>query len=299
MKPSSAAEQRQRSPVATYVETLSRIPAEARSFTVEPGEAETRFGIAPELQAELVKSGLLHEDGPRFAECDLHYVGLRLGVARTYLITLRTWARALRRYARAARTRASVEVYVAATDSISELDVRIPGGFVRRPVRSEREPIASFGADQIGTWPDLGPAVRSMALGIAESLEFCWLPDAIREDLDFVRETGLGDCASATALAMEACDEAGVPARRARGLIMAAPFASSHNWTEVRVEGEWVPIDPMLIALLLRFGGLDPGAWDPGRSPGSLFCRLALDRVPLVSSDGVEVAASFGVRLAS
>src|SRR5262249_43950152 len=69
---------------------------------------------------------------------------------------------------------------------------------------------------------------------------------------------------------------------------------------EVEVDGVWTPVDPLIIDLMRRWGGLDPAAWPHHRSPGAMLAPLVWDPLtphPLVSRVGHGVPTPFLARI--
>src|SRR4029077_11471295 len=67
---------------------------------------------------------------------------------------------------------------------------------------------------------------------------------------DHVARTLEGDCTEHAVLTAAMCRAAGVPSRTALGLIYVdsnrGPALGFHMWTEVWVDGQWLPIDATL-----------------------------------------------------
>ncbi|MBN1675811.1 MAG: transglutaminase domain-containing protein [Kiritimatiellae bacterium] len=71
-------------------------------------------------------------------------------------------------------------------------------------------------------------------------------PDRALSVLDIIR-TRTGDCSEHSALFTTLARAAGIPARKAAGLMYfgdAAQRFGQHAWTEVALDGQWVPVDP-------------------------------------------------------
>jgi hypothetical protein len=113
-----------------------------------------------------------------------------------------------------------------------------------------------------------------------------------------VRRTRIANCRSAAGLLVEEAPALGVEARLAHGLLLAPPYSTPHNWAEVRTDDGWLSLDPLLIALLTRFAGLDAAAWPPQRSPGAILLRLSEPGTPLVvdAGSGAPLEATFLTR---
>src|ERR1700733_7193184 len=84
--------------VDRWIAALGAVPPAARVYDVTPRRAELEFGITSGLANLLSDRGLPRascEGGTRFLWSDLHYIALRLGSARLYLRTMRSWAHAV------------------------------------------------------------------------------------------------------------------------------------------------------------------------------------------------------------
>lgn len=285
-------------PIGEWIRRLRLIPEERRRFDVDPKQAKLEFGVDMPLARELIVLGLPHamSDGdPRFTTTDLHYIGLRLGCASTYLGVLQMWASSLKASADGEWT--SVEVRCIA-NAPQELPVEVLVG------PDQRVP-ASIGANRIAAsirvvpvrhWPAVGPELEDLLLDVA-SLDFCWMPESMNGDVEFTRETRLSDCRNAALLLSMECARRGVPSRTAYGLLVAAPFSTPHTWVEIRVGDHWVPVDPLLIAALVRYTNLNTSLWPPVRSPGAVLLRLAGQETPIVLAEGRPLQASFQTRV--
>src|SRR5690349_4714956 len=84
--------------VDRWIAALRAIPPAARVYDVTPRRAELEFGITSAIAGLLSERGLPRssfEGEARFSWADLHYIALRLGSARIYLRTMRSWARSV------------------------------------------------------------------------------------------------------------------------------------------------------------------------------------------------------------
>jgi hypothetical protein len=279
---------------ADWIERLSLIPDASRSFDIDLKAAEMHFGIDEELSRQLMDLGIAHESygrEARFTEHDLHYVGVRLGTAAPYLDAMRSWAHGLASSRdREARTVSLRYVpYVAAG---SPVDVLLPDrGVVSTKTEADRT-AARIEASVRCNWPGFDPALSDL-LEYVSRLDFCLLPEPLYADLSFVRRTRLANCASAAGIILDECRRLGAEARMAFGLLLGSPFATPRNWAEIRMGETWVPADPLLLATLRSYAGLDAAEWPATRSPGAVLLRLADERAPIITADGAGVAASF------
>jgi hypothetical protein len=281
--------------VNDWVERLRQIPDEARQFDVPPDRARLEFGIDDALARALVERGVPHavaNVGWLFAEVDLHYLTLRLGLKSSYRTAIGMWAEALA--SSRARASAPVEIrYVALVPPGSEVEVLVPPG-ERRPVTTEPDRTAvRVEATMRCAWPELDPAAREV-LAEAAALDFCLLPESLELDAPFVQRTRLASCASAAQLIVRECTRRGVEARPAFGLLLGRPLATPRNWAEIRAGDDWVPVDPLLLATVHTYADARDEVWAPWRSPGAVLLRVARERAPIVSAGGGgAVKASF------
>jgi hypothetical protein len=226
-----------------------------------------RFGIADEALTRLVEDGLpAHrtDDGVLFDGGDLENVALLLPDSPRRR-TVETWARTLDRV-----QRPGTELVVHYVDRRAGAApaLPVPAGAIPREPALPRS-TASFTWRPRLEWPE-PPAVLRPALRDLAAMAFTLLPAALRADTGFSRRTGLTDCVVAAGVLLEEAAAAGIPARRATGLLLASPLATLHSWTEVSCGDTWVPLDPALIGLL-RGHGLGAAGWPPERSPGALL----------------------------
>jgi hypothetical protein len=284
--------------IGEWITRLRLIPEERRRFHVDPSQAKLEFGVDMRLARELIALGLPHtmSDGdPRFTATDLHYIGLRLGCASTYLGVLQMWASSLKASADGEWT--SVEVRCA-PNAPQETAVEVlvgPDRRVRASIGANRI-AASIRVAPIRQWPAVSPVLEDLLLDVA-SLDFCWMPESLSGDVEFTRQTRLSDCGNAALLLSTECARFGIASRIAYGLLLATPFSTPHTWVEIRVGDRWVPVDPLLIGVLAQYTNLDASMWPPIRSPGAVLLRLAGKETPIVLADGRPLQASFLTRI--
>jgi hypothetical protein len=285
-------------PIDEWITRLRLIPDERRQFQVDLDRAKLEFGIDTTLAHELIARGLPHTMGdgaPRFTATDLHYIGLRLGCATTYLGVLRTWASSLT--ASADGDWSTVEVRCA-PDAPQNTPVEVlvsPGQRVRATVGANRIAARLHADVPVSQWPGVSPSLEDLLVDLA-SLDFCWIPESLSGDVEFTRQTRLSDCGNAALLLSGECERLGVTSRMAYGLLLATPFSTPHTWVEICVGDRWVPMDPLLIGLLAQYSTLDASVWPPIRSPGAVLLRLAGEETPIVLADGRPLQASFLTR---
>jgi hypothetical protein len=282
-----------------WIERLRLIPDAERTFDVDVRAAEQTYGIDLSLARELVACGLPHALDPgdgamQFCGTDLHYVGLRLERPMMHRTAMRLWAAALTEAAACERLRADVHCSPYGQPGTA-VDVLVPPGVWEHATMAANRRAASFAVDLPGRWPPF-PAVLHELMHDVGALDFCLMPGELYGDAAFARATRLADCGSAAFLLAEECARLGFATRTAFGLLLARPYATLHHWTDIEIEGVWVPADPLLLTLLAAYTELDGPAWPPTRSPGSVLVRLADRQVPLVRAADGELAASFLVK---
>jgi hypothetical protein len=299
--------------IDAWIARLRAIPDDAREFGVAGEQAEREFGFDAEAVDELIARGLPHaaggdgtgpggrrpgDGGPLLWATDLQYLGVRLSCARVYQGVLNRWAGALTAFSARAQTPVQIRCTAYAPPG-TEIELLAPGGErVRAEAGARGASAVGFATTMRGALPPL-PADVERALGelLADlgTYDFCWLRPPLEADLAFVRRTRLANCRSTAGLLVEEAPRLGVEARLAHGLLLAPPYSTPHNWAEVRADGGWVALDPLLLGLLARFVGLDPAAWPPGRSPGAILLRLTEPGTPLVTvaATGAPVEATF------
>jgi hypothetical protein len=284
---------RQTAQKLSWVERLRAIPDDCRDFVIDASHAERDFGIDAGLMRKLISQGMPYvrnNDGPCFTAMDLHYVGVRLGCAEIYLDAMHRWADALT--VSTASDMVEVEVrYIAYASPGTAIRVLEPHGWETVTLGQDRA-ATTVTTTIAGQWPSLDHTLDALLTEIA-SLDFCRLPDSLATNTDFIRETRLADCAGASKLLVEECRSRGVRARTAYGLLLACPYSTTHNWAEIEVGQDWVPADPLLLALLARYASLDTTAWPATRAPGGVLLRLAEESTPLSFADGRAVDTTF------
>jgi hypothetical protein len=297
MLPTLPARRRRRTPDLSWIARLHLIPDDCRDFSVAPKQAELEFGVGAVLAEQLIASGMPHveRDGrAHFAAADLHYIGLRLGCATSYLDAMRRWSAALTLSARCGAVEVEIRcvAYGAPGTAVKVLG---PHGRIAAAIGPDRT-AATFATSISGRWPALAPSLQELLDDVA-ALDFCWMPDAMRPSGDFIRETRLADCEAASKLLVEACRSRGIAARTAYGLLLSSPYSTPHNWAEIDTDGRWVAADPLTLALLVRHAGLDAAAWPASRSPGGVLLRLADEPTAIVLAEDRALEATFLTKL--
>jgi acyl-CoA synthetase (AMP-forming)/AMP-acid ligase II len=288
------------------VAKLRQIPDSARSFTVSTESAVRDRRLPARLLTELAAHGLPHggtAEAPLFDTLDLTNAALQLGCGVEGRSARRLWPAALRSrfdslYARYA-VRYSARCLDGTHEGACQFSFSRPGGGI--DVRTADGPGASveivYQASTRTSWPTVPPQVRDV-LALADELDFFLLPLPLSRDVDFIRRTGLGHCAGVSSMVVEAARSRGLEARRAFGLLVTPPYGTGHFWTEFKVDGVWVPVDPLIVQQLVRWQTIDASEWPRWRSPGAIFVRLAGDDVPIAEHEPGRFQLSIGATLA-
>lgn len=282
------------------VETLERVPVNPPDFAISQNQGR-EFGFSSRDLAALACAGLPHlqaNGSYMFRWSDLHYLGLRLGTAKPYLLNIRLWAKTFTQLSKSRQTDIEVDyspkLKASTPDGVVGTLV-LPGG-VRRslPLRSG-EVAATLKACQFGLWPNPPPRLAAIFDGFAD-LQLYVIPQSLRGSARKIMQLGLSDCENAAHLAVDACTREGFEARAAYGLLISFPFSIPHSWAEVFVGGRWMSFDPLTATAMNEFAGNDVPSLMGSHCLSAILLRVADEPVPLVSIDGVPVDASFTTR---
>jgi hypothetical protein len=285
-------------------EKLCRIPEWAKDFQRSAEWAWLRLRIRVEWLEFMAAHGLPTREvrgKARFDWHDILNVAMQLGQGPVARAARRFWPVALRR-AEGLRPHYQVEYQTRCPEPGHPGDCRyvlaLPDGeFVTQTIAP--------GDDRPGTlievspqvdYPEVPVALRT-ALDVSRDLEFMLLPEKIRRDTGFLLASRLADCAGVAVLLSEELTARNIPARTSYGFIVTPPFAVEHYWAEVAVDGVWVPVDPVLIRTMVRWGVLDGAVWHPYRSIGPILARVGPEGVPTVTHNGVATPFTMPTRL--
>ncbi len=282
--------------VDRWIAALGAVPIADRVYDVAPRRAELEFGITSAIANLLSDRGLPRssfEGETRFAWSDLHYIALRLGTARLYLRTMRSWARSLANAAQCGSRMIGLRYRTYASPGTA-VDVLLPEGRRVKAVIGPDQIVARLNVHMTNRESVFSPSVQSV-LHQAAAFDFYFLPPALAGDLAFARRTGLCACFTASRFVVSECQQRGIEARMAYGLLLAPPLGTPHQWAEIRLGDIWAPADPLLLSILGRFAGLDTSRWSCTHSPNTVLLRLATNRTPIVHGPDGPVETSFVV----
>jgi len=282
--------------VDRWIAALRAVPPDARVYDVTPRRAELEFGITSAIAKLLSDRGLPRssfEGEARFSWADLHYIALRLGSARLYLRTVRSWAHSVANAARCGSQMIGLRYRTHATPG-AIVDVLLPEGRCVKTVIGADQIVARLNVLMANCESAFPPSVERV-LHQAAALDFYMLPRTLSGDLEFARRTGLASCSTASRIVVSECQQRGIEARMAYGLVLAAPLGTPHEWAEIRMGDTWASADPLLLSILGRFGGLDASRWPCTHSPNAVLLRLAASKTPIVDGAGGPVETSFMV----
>jgi len=282
--------------VDRWIAALGAVPPAARVYDVTPRRAELEFGITPAIANLLSDRGLPRSSSggeARFAWSDLHYIALRLGSARLYLRTMRSWAHAVANAAQCGSQIVGLRYRTYASPGAT-VDVLLPEGRRVKAVIGRDQIAAKVNVHMANCESAFPPDVQSV-LHQAAAFDFYLLPPTLAGDLDFARRTGLAGCMTASRFVVSECRQRGIEARMAYGLLLAPPLGTAHEWAEIRLGDVWAATDPLLLSILGRFAGLDASRWPCTHSPNAVLLRLADCKTPIVNGAGGPVETSFVV----
>ncbi|MFD8009821.1 transglutaminase domain-containing protein [Streptomyces sp. NPDC059762] len=291
---------------ARVLAPLLRIPASRRHFRLPLPALEKEYGMGAPLVVELTALGLPRRetpDGPLFDENDVASVSLHLRLPSARRAVMAFWLRTLRR------------LTAPGDPPVHRVDVTVgcpdPGhdGVCRYE--------ADLGDGGAGGVFETGPGPQrvlvSLTLGGAErprelpsvlrklceefrDVDYYLLPGDAAAEPDLLRRTGMADCVLISRALVDAARARGIEARLSGGLLVAVPFSSTHTWAECRVDGVWLPVDPLLPKALASWGVPGAELWSPTLSPVGLFHRLGGAPLRPVTHGGTPCGASLRTR---
>ena len=282
--------------VDRWIAALGAVPPAARVYDVTPRRAELEFGITSAIGNLLSDRGLprsCFEGEARFAWSDLHYIALRLGSARPYLRTMRSWAHSVANAAECGPHTIELRYRTYGSPGAT-VDVLWPEGRRVKALIGPDQIVARLNVQMENCERAFSRTVQRV-LHQAAAFDFYILPPTLAGDLDFARRTGLAGCMTASRFVVSECEQRGIEARMAYGLLLAPPLGTPHEWAEIRLGDTWAPADPLLLSILGRFAGLDASRWPCTHSPNAVLLRLATLKTPIVDSAGGPVETSFMV----
>ncbi len=279
-----------------WIAALGAIPPAARVYDVTPRRAEVEFGITSAIASLLSDRGLPRssfEGEARFSWHDLHYLALRLGSARLYLRTMQSWAHSVANASQCGSQLVGLRYRTYANPG-ALVHVLLPEGRRVKAVIGPDQVVVRFNVRMANCERTFPPSVQRV-LHQAAAFDFYILPPTLAGDLDFARRTGLGGCFTASRLVVSECQQRGIEARMAYGLLLAPPLGTPDEWAEIRLGDVWAPADPLLLSILGRFAGLDSSRWPCTHSPNAVLLRLADCKTAIVDAAGGPVKTSFVV----
>ncbi len=283
--------------IEEMVERLRRIPDKVRTYDCDARYAQLHLGLNAEHMQQIVGAGVPSVDvngEAHFEYGDLYYIAMRLGVATTFLWAARQWARSLEIFAGRNETRVSIQYVTELAPPVGEIDgvVYLPDGKQLAMKLVNGRAATEVDVVMRGPWPDPAPEANVVLEGLDRQLTFYELPRKWQGDTALARQTGFSDCVTSAHVIVEDCRAIGVEARVNAGFFVSHPVSVTHGWAEVRTEGEWVPVDPLMLAVMRDFGGLDAAQWPPQRSIGPMVSPVAAMPEKVMSADGAAVDAT-------
>lgn len=275
----------EREPISGMVDRLRRLPVADREWTVADPEVEARYGLSMDTMVRLVAAGLPYivRDGVSwFDDADLHYVGMRLGTAKSELLGPKILARVLRQAEAGPGAWFTIR-YIPQLEPGDERQgaLLLPGGEVRYVRLTGGVVAADVTFNVRAVWPRMD---ENLVAAINELGDYDWYKYHHRliGDMRVARSTGLVECRQAATFLLDACLARGFDARLSHGLLLSSPYAVPHNWVEVRLDGVWTPLNPFLVSVVRQFGGEDSTQWPLSRPIGAVLARTCEHVRPLM-----------------
>ncbi|MCV2458431.1 transglutaminase domain-containing protein [Streptomyces sp. ICN988] len=285
-------------PLNDLVEKLGRVPDRYRHFTVTADEARWRHGVDADLLGALTDLGMRcdHVGGAaRYDDLDLANASLSLRLPSPRSIVMRGWAAAIRTRAAARPTTYTVSVGALCQHGPADASCSIEASVHLRDhpgiIATGEGPLTlthHVPAAKPQVYPQLAPFTE-----LIREVRFHLLPDGLRDDVGFLRETGLADCALASAYLVAEAHSRELVARLSYGLFLSAPYSIVHTWVDLHMDGQWVPFDPHLLNFLVGWGLIDADEWPPYRSIPGAACRLGEREFVLATHNGEVLPLSF------
>jgi hypothetical protein len=282
--------------LAYSVEKINRVPDRYRRYTESRDVASRLYRIDPDLLAQLLDLGLPSKGSGadlRLDPLDLRNLAISLRRKVSWFVVMRWWSAALE----LARTNTSRVYQLGVCSRCGDCaggDCTVDAAPELVAAADAVEPAADAEVDFTATVRLEGSAAEfpphiADILHLADPVEWHVVPSALATDVGFLRTTGLSDC---RAIARYLCDEGrrrGLHTRISFGLLMTVPFANRHQWVEFKVDGAWLPADPLLLNSMARWGYLDPAVWPPTTSLSGAVWRISEDYVPMAWHGRVAV----------
>lgn len=268
--------------IIRVLERLQQIPDKCREFYVDEAGAFSGYRFQTNALDLLIQNGLPHrrkEQQNFFNHLDLITLGFYLRIPNRTNLLFRSWGGALKKIKGNRAVAANMAIIPLLDDdpeTIHEFNVLKPE--IGRMYLSGKSNLLLY--QSTINRPHLRFEFSSELTEIIDKvleLDFYMLPEAVRWDLDFVLDTKMADCGGASKYCYELLKAQGYEARHCFGVVLAEPFASGRYFTEVRLNDQWIAIDPHLIKLLRNLGSLKTDDWPMKQSPGAIL--LPMDEV--------------------
>jgi hypothetical protein len=229
--------------------SIAAVPDNGRRFDISPDLARRQYGIDGALLEQLQSCGLpmRQRDGALFFDLyDLANASLHLGLSSIQRMAMRTWGRTLQKSDESETLQANIKFLPAAASPTDP------------PLHELQVPLSSNTVHATGV-------IRSL-LDQFREYRFYMLPEVCRWDMGFIEAHRVCECGGASTLLAIRAKAMGIEARQCFGLLIAEPFSTGHYWTELRIDGQWIAFDPLLLQLLHAVTRLDPDKWPIHRS---------------------------------
>ena len=228
------------------LKNLARVPDRYRNFEVGERTASKSFGLTAGMLNAFIEDGLEHRDRPDgrvFDQRDLATLSTHLQLPSPRRSAMLLWLRTISRLS---------DGPISCTVEVS---ARIRSARPEQEFTALRPDATYLPADVVAdsvvsmASTSLTPVAVELPIPISEFLlalsdiDHYFLPEQMSNDPALFHEARIADCRSFSVLGTELATEAGIEARASWGLIVAAPYSTSHAWMEFRIGGHWVPVD--------------------------------------------------------
>lgn len=277
--------------VTQAVAAIRLVPDRYRVFREPVGVVRSRYRIDPATLTRALSLGLPSTGTGadlRFDQLDLRNLVISLRLNAPWFVAMRWWASALLQRADEAPCAYQVAVVgqcEQCPNCVVDVapEVLAAASDVGRAMRGDAHVALTV---RLAGKPVGFPADVVDVLRLAAPVRWHLVPNALAEDVAFLKDTGLADCRLMARYLWQEARDRGMAVRRAYGLVLTVPFSMTHDWVEFNVDDQWLPADPLLLTSMARWGYLDPHEWPPTTSPWGTLWRVAERTVPLVRHNG-------------
>jgi hypothetical protein len=273
------------------------VPDRFKVFNEGDVEAKRKHGIDAGLLATLTELGLPAVStgtGLRYDSLDLANVSLALALPSPRFMAMRGWSAAIRSASNAKPTTYVLSVEPHCPTAHEGPCVIEAAPHIREQPEYSRSPEGAITLTRHVPAQLTREFPEAAALtSLIQHVHFHLLPDELRADVAFLRETHLADCGLAARYLVREATALGLTARLSFGLFIALPYSVPHAWFDLFLDDQWVPFDPHLLNVMTGWGLLPAEQWPPHRSIGGAAWRLSKEGFQIARHVGRKGSMSF------